>query len=146
MKKAIIVYGSTTGTTEELSRIVKKEIGEAGLNVIAKNVSDAIPEELNDYEIIVLGCSTWGDGELQDDFIAFEEKLRGMSLKDKKCVVFGPGESMYPQFCRAVDILEETLKQSGAYLVKKGIKIDVSSADYRSDVQIWAKSVAMELS
>ena len=98
MEKIIIVYGSTTGTTEEMSQIITREIKSLGLDVAMKNVSNFSPEELSEYELIILGCPTWGDGELQEDFIDFEEKLRSIDLKDKRCAVFGPGESMYSQF------------------------------------------------
>ena len=125
MEKVIIVYGSTTGTTEEMSKSIGREIKSLGHDVVVKNVSGSTTEELSGYGLIILGCSTWGDGELQDDFIDFEEKLRAVGLKDKKCAVFGPGESVYPQFCKAVDILEETLKQRGACLVTEGLKFDV---------------------
>lgn len=146
MAKAIIVYGSTTGTTEAMSQTVARTIESAGVDVVVKKASDSPPEEISNYDLIILGCSTWGDGELQDDFIAFEEKLRSQSLKDRKGVVFGPGETMYPQFCKAVDILEDTLRKCGADVPVKGLKIDVTGGDYEEAVSAWAKSVAEALS
>jgi flavodoxin I len=145
MKKVIIVYGSTTGTTERMAGLVEREMKFSGLDVTVERASDITPEELGNYEVLVLGCSTWGDGELQEDFIEFEEKMRTTDLKGKKTAVFGPGESMYPQFCKAVDILEGTLKQCGAHLIKDGIKIDVSEKDCESAVCSWAKSVIADL-
>jgi flavodoxin I len=145
MKKVIIVYGSTTGTTESMVDVVKQEMKSSGLDVTVKRASDTIPEELSNYEVLILGCSTWGDGELQEDFIEFEEKMRTTDLKGKKSAVFGPGESMYPQFCKAVDILEGTLKQCGAHLIKDGIKVDVSEEDCESAVRVWVKSVIADL-
>ncbi len=109
MSKAIIVYGSTTGTTEDMSQIVAQGIKASEFELTVKKVSDSTPEELMGYDLLVLGCSTWGDGDLQDDFVDFEKKLRATNLRGKKAAVFGPGESSYPQFCKSVDILEETL-------------------------------------
>jgi len=141
MVKAIIIYGSTTGTTEDIAHIVAQEMKSSGMDVAVKNVSSSDPEELADYDLILLGCSTWGDGELQDDFIDFEEKLRSVNLSGKKVAVFGPGESSYSQFCKAVDILEETLKQSGAELIIPGLKIDVMEGDYSDKVRNWLKEL-----
>ena len=88
---------------------------------------------------------TWGDGELQEDSIDFEEKLRGLKLSNKKIAVFGPGENTYSQFCKAVDILEETAKQCGAHLVKDGLKVDVSKGGFEDMIRTWAKNVARAL-
>lgn len=145
MKKVIVIYGSTTGTTEMMAGVVEREMKSSGLDVTVKNASDTNPEKLTDYEVIVLGCSTWGDGELQEDFVSFQEKMRNIDLKGKKGAVFGPGESMYPQFCKAVDILEEALEQCGALLVKEGIKVDVSEQDCENEVRGWIKGVIAEL-
>jgi flavodoxin I len=146
MKKVIVVYGSTTGTTEKMAGVVEREMKSSGLDATAKRASDITPKELSDYEVIILGCSTWGDGELQDDFVDFEEKMRGADLKGKKGAVFGPGDSAYPQFCKAVDILEGTLKKRGATLVKNGMKTDVSEKDPESEVRGWIKDVIAGLS
>ena len=37
---------------------------------------------------------------------------------------FGPGDSTYEQFAKAVDILEETLKKQGCEIITKGLKVD----------------------
>jgi flavodoxin I len=146
MGKVIVAYGSTTGTTEDMAGIVAGILGSAGHDASKQNVSSLDPAQLADYDLIILGCSTWGDGELQDDFITFEEKLRGADLTGKKAAVFGPGEEMYPQFCKAVDILEETLKKCGAQLVVEGLKVDSSAGDYGPEVEKWSEGLASNFS
>jgi len=145
MVKAIVIYGSTTGTTEDIAQIVAQEMKSSGMDVAVKNVSSSDPEELADYDVILLGCSTWGNGELQDDYIDFEEKLRSVDLNGKKAAVFGPGESSYPLFCKAVDILEETLKKTGTELIISGLKIDVMEGDYSHKVKSWADELVSKI-
>ena len=145
MKKVIIVYGSTTGNTETLSKYVEKGLKSSGVDVIVKNVTESNPEELKDYDAIILGCSTWGDGELQDDFIPFEEKMRKIKLDGKKGVVFGPGNSFYPQFCKAVDILEERLKSCGAQIIVNSLKIDGEIQPQLEKVEDWGKNLGKKL-
>lgn len=84
MAKAILIYGSTTGNTEELSEHVASGLKQAGVDVTVENVIDANIEELNDYDAIVFGCSTWGIGELQDDFLDFNDEIEKISLDGKK--------------------------------------------------------------
>lgn len=65
MNKIGVFYGSTTGTTEDLARGAEK------LDVPSAHVFDVskLTEALvNEYDVLVLGSSTWGAGELQDDW------------------------------------------------------------------------------
>ena len=126
MAKIVLIYGSTTGNTETLAESVKEGLESSGVEIVVKEVSTSNPEEMKDYDGIVLGSSTWGEGELQDDFVDFEEGMGKVKLESKKAAVFGPGDSeIYADsFCAAVDILEERLKNCGAEIVSGSLKID----------------------
>jgi len=104
MPRAIIVYGSTTGSTELLAGYVAKGMNEAGVDVTVLNVTDVDVEELLDYDIIFLGSSTWGEGELQDDFIGFYDDMEGLSLQGKKAAAFGPGDGQQGRRCRTAAV------------------------------------------
>jgi flavodoxin I len=124
MQKAIVVYGSTTGNTEELAGYIGRALKSGGIGEVhIKNVTDTDVNELLDYEIILLGSSTWGDGELQDDYFDFFEALNKMDLTGKKAAAFGTGESSWSHFCAAVDTLQERLTKCGAE-VAEGFKVD----------------------
>ncbi|KKQ35257.1 MAG: Flavodoxin [candidate division WS6 bacterium GW2011_GWA2_37_6] len=47
--KAIVIYGSTTGNTEEVANYVGNGLREAGHEVIVKNVADSTPQELTAF-------------------------------------------------------------------------------------------------
>lgn len=144
MSKAIIIYGSTTGNTKEMANAVEKGVAGAGQEVVLKNVADAQPEELTGYDFILLGSSTWGDGELQDDFICFEEEMQQVDLNGKKAAVFGCGEISWPLFCEAVNILEYRLKECGADLVIEGYKVDGDVMPELDNLADWGtKAVAL---
>ncbi|MCK5305977.1 MAG: flavodoxin [Candidatus Omnitrophica bacterium] len=145
MTKAIIVYGSTTGNTETLSKSVGEGLKDLGVEVLVKNAAQVTPEELKDYDGIILGCSTWGDGELQDDFVSFEEEMGKIRLDGKKAACFGPGDSMYPQFCKAIDILEDKLKECGAEIIMDSLKIDGDVESELEKVKDWGKEIAGKL-
>jgi len=144
MAKAILIYGSTTGNTEEISEHVAEGLKEAGVDVTVENVIDASVDKLTGYDAIIFGCSTWGIGELQDDFIDFNNDMEGISLNGKKAAVFGPGDSDgYPDsFCEAVDILEETLKNRGAEIVADSFKIDGDVEPAFEDAKSWGLTIA----
>ncbi|MFR3329844.1 MAG: hypothetical protein ACLTSL_06760 [Odoribacter splanchnicus] len=35
------------------------------------NVADTTPHAVQPYEVLLLGCSAWGVGEMQDDWIPY---------------------------------------------------------------------------
>ena len=144
MAKTILIYGSTTGNTEELSGRVAAGLEQGGAEVTVKDVADTGVDELAAYDAIIFGCSTWGDGELQDDFIDFHADLDGASLEGKKAAVFGPGDSDdYPDtFCDAVDILEDALKKCGADIVAENLKVDGDVEPAFGDAEAWGSKVA----
>ncbi|MGV8146941.1 MAG: flavodoxin [Alkaliphilus sp.] len=144
MSKAIVVFGSTMGNTETLAASVVEGLKEGGKEVTLKNVTDTKIEELTDYDLVVMGCSTWGLGELQDDFISFYDAMSKGMLDGKKAAVFGPGDSgMYPDnFCDAVTIIEEKLEECGAKIVEDCLKVDGDVDDALDEAKNWAVSVA----
>lgn len=145
MSNSIVVFGSSMGNTQRLTEGVVEGLREGGLEVTAKDVSNTGVEELNEYDLIVLGCSTWGAGDLQDDFVDFYEKICGIpSLEGKKAAVFGPGDSdMYPDtFCDAVDMIEERLKELGAEIVVESFKVDGDVEAVMTEAKEWGLKVA----
>lgn len=79
------------------------------------------------YEALILGTSTWGDGELQDDWYDGIKVLKGMDLSGKTVALFGCGdsESYSDTFCDGMGILFEDLKNSGCRFIGA-----VPDADY----------------
>ncbi len=148
MAKALIVFGSTTGNTERVANQVADVMKGKGLDVTVKNVTDAKAEELGgEYDLTLLGSSTWGDSEIefQEDFQEFfDNEIGKADLKGKKVAVFGCGDSSYEFFCGAVDELEEKAKELGATVVGVGLKIDGDPDDASSDIDDWAADVAGE--
>ena len=63
MKKTIVVYGSSTGTCEAIANTIAEKLG-----VEAINVSDFNADVVAENDNLILGTSTWGAGELQDDW------------------------------------------------------------------------------
>lgn len=114
MKKTGIFYGSTTGTTEEIARKIAKQLGVADGDVHdAAKLTEAL---VNDYEILLLGTSTWGDGDLQDDWYDAVKVLQGMDLSSKVIALFGCGDSdsYTDTFCDGMGILYNDLQATGA--------------------------------
>lgn len=107
--KTTIIYGSTTGTTETIANMIGDKLGVSAGDIIdaAKLNSDIIAAS----DLLILGSSTWGDGELQDDWYAAIEVLKSCDLSGKKVAIFGCGDSVSycDTFCDAMAILFEAV-------------------------------------
>ena len=85
-----VYYGSTTGATEEVAGKIADLVAEQ--NVRLENITAAAPGDLLQYDLLILGTSTWGSGELQDDWASFVEKLDGMDFSGHRVALFGLGD------------------------------------------------------
>lgn len=145
MKKALIIFGTTTGNTEELSQIIQNALESSGVNTEIKNVLDATIKDLTGaHDIVLLGCPAYGDGsiELQEDFEDFYEQLDGIELNGKKIAVFAPGDSSYEYFCGSVDMLEERMEELGGKIAVEGLRIDGDPRGSNEEAVEWARSIA----
>lgn len=109
--KTIIYYGSTTGTCEALAGRIADALGGADV----RNVTE-LDARATEYDLIVLGTSTWGIGDMQDDWFDGVNKLKGLNLSGKKIAVFGVGDAdSYPDsFCGGMKGLYDAALQAGA--------------------------------
>ena len=146
MAKAIVIYGSETGNTESVAEQIAAGLKDENLEVTLKNVTDTDVEELSDYDLILLGSSTWGDEEkeLQADMVDFYDELENLDLTNMPAAVFGCGDSSYTHFCGAVDLLEKRLEQIGARMLDEGLRVD-DQDDEDINASAWAREIAKKL-
>ena len=91
MKTIGIFYGSSTGTTEGIAKRIAEKLGVEDKDI--HDVSNASPADVAPYEILLLGCSTWGAGDLQDDWDSYLGKLK-MTAKEKKKLILSLTKEM----------------------------------------------------
>ncbi len=129
MKKVAIYYGSTTGTTKEVADIIGTQL-EADI----LNVADGF-DSINEYQNLILASSTWGYGELQDDWIDALDQLAKKDLKGKKVAFLGTGDSasFESTFVDAIGIIYDGIVDTGAIFVgqveKEGYEYSASAGE-----------------
>lgn len=114
MNKTIVIYGSSTGTCEGIAEKIGAKLGAEVLNV-QELTADVVADNVN----LILGTSTWGAGELQDDWYDGLKVLQAADLKGKTIALFGCGdaESYGDTFVGGMGELYDAVKNSGARLV-----------------------------
>lgn len=133
MANILLVYGSTTGNAESVAQQISQ--GLADQNPTIKNVTDTKAEDLLAADWLILGSSTWDDGQLQPDFRDFVGDLN-VNLAGKKIAVFGLGDSSYPDFCQAATILEQTFTDLGGQKMIETLRIDGFPDDEANQTKI----------
>lgn len=106
-----VIFGSTTGNTEAVAQKIADALG--GADVIS--VADASADELGKYEVLVFGTSTWGVGDLQDDWEDNIDILDNIDYSGKKVALFGLGdqESYSDTFVDGMKALKDKITAKG---------------------------------
>ena len=114
MNTTIVVFGSSTGTCEAIAEKIAQKLGCEAIDV-QKLTADIV----NNHQSLILGTSTWGAGELQDDWYDGLKVLQGADLSGKTIALFGCGdcESYGDTFVGGIGELFNALKSSGARFV-----------------------------
>lgn len=89
MKKVGIFYGSTLGNCKNVADKIRAELGLDIADVI--NIETAGEKSFDPYENLIFGTSTWGVGEMHEDWENFSRHLKNTNLAAKKVALFGIG-------------------------------------------------------
>lgn len=118
MNKIGIFFGSNTGNTESDAKSLQKYLG-GPEQVDLFDVSKASAEDVASYDNLIFGCSTWGAGDLQDDFDSFLSDLTNQDLSGKKVAIFGLGdqESYSDTFGNCVGLIYDALVDLGCTII-----------------------------
>ncbi|MDR2361662.1 MAG: flavodoxin [Prevotellaceae bacterium] len=131
MSKTGIFYGSSSGNTESVAKRIAAKLGVASGDIYDIGVASSTGK-LRDYDILLLGSSTWGIGDLQDDWEGVINLLPS-AVAGKKIALFGCGDSAsYPDsFCSAVGKLYAAVKDHAVvigFTGTDGYSFDASEA------------------
>ncbi len=127
MKTIGIFYGSTSGNTQAAAELIASKLGVTAGDLY--DVGRASGADLQKYDVLLFGSSTWGLGDLQDDWEGFIAKLGDLS--GRQVAVFGTGDSVSysDSFCSAIGTIARAAEKAGARLAGTG----VPAADYSFD-------------
>ena len=149
MSKIGLFYGSDTGNTET---IVEKIVNIIGEEIVDQHDMATITEinKFSDYENIIIGVSTWYDGELQSDWDYFFEKFKTIDFSGKTVAIFGLGDQYgYGEwFVDGIGILGNEVLKNGGNLVgawsTEGYNFDESVALFEHEGQDYFMGLALD--
>lgn len=117
MNKTAIIYSFNTKKTGKIAEKIKEAFNDDQVELI--NAEEVTEELFLSYNQIIMGVSTWFDGELPNYWDEFVPALEDMDLSGKKIALFGLGDQKgYPEnFQDGMGIMADILENRGATLV-----------------------------
>lgn len=165
MKKIGLFYGAKANKTALIAKKIKEEFGE---NIESIMIENAWGKDFEKFDNLIIGTSTWFDGELPTYWDEIIPELCTLNLKNKKVAIFGLGDQInYPEnFVDGIGILAEALEGVGAKIIGVtsvegyhfensralkdgkllGLVIDVENQPEKTDERIreWCKKLKTE--
>lgn len=133
-----LFYGSDTGNTEDVAIELQKMWSATKLEMI--EACDMTVLDYARFDFIIIGLSTWYDGELQSDFEDFFEDFKTIDFTGKTIAMFGLGDQYgYDEyFVDGLGILGEVILHNGGHII--GMWPDVEY-DYAESKGIFQKGL-----
>lgn len=112
-----IFFGSDTGNTEAVAKMIQKELGKNLVEV--KDIAKSSKEEIAEFSLLLFGIPTWYYGEAQCDWDDFFPDLEDIDFNEKLVAIFGCGdqEDYAEYFLDAMGQLGDIVESKGAIIV-----------------------------
>lgn len=117
MQKIGLFYASSTGNTENIANEIKKQMASAKIDL--HNVDGCDGDAMKEYSYLILGVSTWGEGDLQDDWEDYLPDLEKVDFSDKTVALFGLGdqEEYCDNFLDGMGTIYDKVVEGGATVI-----------------------------
>ncbi|MEA3330642.1 MAG: flavodoxin [Campylobacterota bacterium] len=118
-----IIYGSNGGATESVAEMIHEKLG---LEASLVDVGEIEAEAFGEYSHLIIGTSTWGEGDLQDDWDDIFDDYSSLEFGGKTVAFFGVGdqEGYADNFLDAMGTLHEVVVKNGGTVVGDGWSTD----------------------
>ena len=85
-----LFYGSDTGNTENIAKIIQKQLGSDLVDI--RDIAKSTKEDIEAYDFLIIGIPTWYYGEAQCDWDDFFPTLEEIDFTDKLVAIYGCGD------------------------------------------------------
>lgn len=129
-----LFYGTQTGTTEAVVEKIQAALSD--LVDESKCIMSVQPDEFSEPDFLILGGSTWGDGELTDDWADFYPQLDNIDFTGKTVALFSLGDQYgygY-NFVSAMKLLYDKVKERGGRIIADQVPLENFDYDHSEAV------------
>jgi flavodoxin I len=148
MSKVKIVYGTGGGNTEIVCERVKEILENKKHKVELLKAKVTEPEDLGDFDLLILASPTYGHGQLEKYFGLFLRKMDKYDFKGKTCGVIGLGDPKYDDdyHIESAKVITHFLRDREADILYMPLR--VSRCPLRlleNHVAVWAEKIAEKI-
>lgn len=112
-----LFFGSDTGNTEHVSKLIQKQLGKDLVDI--HDIAKSSKEDISKYDLLLFGIPTWYYGEAQCDWDDFFPEFEQIDFTDKLVAIFGCGdqEDYAEYFLDAMGMVSDIVEAKGAVVV-----------------------------
>ncbi|UDG80978.1 Flavodoxin 1 [Candidatus Hartigia pinicola] len=112
-----IFFGSDTGNTERIAKIIQEKLGKDNAKV--HDIAKCSKKDIDAFDILIMGIPTWYYGEAQCDWDDFFPTLAEINFLGKIVALFGCGdqEDYAEYFCDAMGAIRDIIEPRGAVII-----------------------------
>ncbi len=124
-----MVYASKTGNTEELVNVLNGLFLRQGVNVDVFKISEFPLDSLPNYDGIIVGAYTWGDGNISTEMVPLYQAFEKQDINHLTTGIVGTGDRFYAHFCGAVNQFRDMLYVHTQLAVTLKVELSPQSSD-----------------
>ncbi|BBI01243.1 flavodoxin [Buchnera aphidicola (Nipponaphis monzeni)] len=119
MNNVGIFFGSDTGNTEKVAKLISNNIYPIQSQVF--DISNTSGKQITSFNFLIFGVPTWYYGELQSDWDDFLPIFKKINFENKIVALFGCGdqEDYSDYFCDAMNEIYQIIKNNKGYIIGK---------------------------
>lgn len=127
-----LFFGSDTGNTEAIAKMIQKQLGKHLVQV--QDIAKSSKEDIDNFDLLLIGIPTWYYGEAQCDWDDFFPELEKIDFSSKLVALFGCGdqEDYAEYFCDAMGTVRDIVEAKGATILghwpTEGYEFEASKA------------------
>ncbi|KAL3421591.1 NADPH-cytochrome P450 reductase 2 [Phlyctema vagabunda] len=147
-KKAVIFWGSQSGTAEGLANKLQRDLrSRFRLDTMTADLSDYDTQTIANISrsrLAIFIISTYGEGDPSDNAsqtMSFLNSADGTQFSNLKFVTFGLGNKNYRLYNRVIDVLAENLQARGATSLLPIGRGDDSKGTTEEDFAEWKRGL-----
>lgn len=145
MAQIQIIYGSNSGNTKMVCEYVGAFLEEHNHQVKIDRCEHFPAEKMVGYDLLVLGCSTYEHGALEDHFrYSFWPRVQEIDLQKQKATVIGLGDSKYDTDfnIESGEILAHYIEKHNGLLIHEKLMINKCPLpQLENQVQLWVEAL-----
>jgi sulfite reductase (NADPH) flavoprotein alpha-component len=143
--KTLVLYASQSGNSQTIAQSLQQKLSIENIQSDIKSCDELTLKQLNDYTILLIIASTYGEGEAPDNSIDLLEMIQSKKAPDLSHLqhaVLSLGDSSYEFFCQTGKDFEQVLLKLNSDTLTPRVDCDI---DFEDQAQVWTQGIIKKI-